>query len=191
MYAEAHADKINEKARAEANVGPVGWAYPRSVKMLELVDKNKEWIFSGVGITVLALIVLFSRKVFTWLVLEGPRVGTSIALTGTPIRGLIKFLSIIVENHTEKPLYIDNIFLELDTGEQFVPRFDPLTGEGQIRRQIMPGSSFTFHIAASDIVGSGLPQDCFRCAAVRDAVGRVYRSSGRRLQKVLRAICRP
>lgn len=159
--------------------------------MLEFLDKNKEWIFSGVGITVLALIVFFGRKALTWFASEGPRVGVSIALTGTPLTGMIKLLSIIVENHTDKPLYIDNVFLELDTREQFMPTFDPLTGEGQIRRPLMPGSSFIFHISPSDIVGSGVPLARFRCAAVRDAVNRVYRSSGRALQKVLRVVCRP
>jgi hypothetical protein len=157
--------------------------------MLEFLDKNKEWIFSGVGLTVVALTALFARKMFGLFRPQGPTVRVSGAVAGTPLTGMFRLLSINVENRTEKTLYLDNIFLEMDTREQFMPMRDPLTGQGQARRELMPGSSFSFHIPASDILESGVPLEDFRCAAVRDAIGRVYRSSGRQLQEMLRSIC--
>jgi hypothetical protein len=169
---------------------PGGEAKDRSAKMLEFLNKNKEWIFSGVGITTLTLIVIFGRKMLTWFISEAPRVRASVAITGTPLTGMIKLLAITVENHTKEILYIDNIFLEMDTGEQFMPMLDPLTGQGQAQRQVMPGNRFSFHIMASDIVKSGIPLDRFRCAAIRDAVNRVSRSSRRHLQTALKVICR-
>src|SRR6185437_15951784 len=114
--------------------------------MLDFLDRNKEWIFSGIGLTVLAVIVFFSRKVLNWFLPQGPNVRASAAIAGHPLIGAGGFLAITVENRTEKTLYLDNIFLEMDTRRQFMPTLDPLTGQGQARRQLLSGSSFSFHI---------------------------------------------
>jgi hypothetical protein len=155
--------------------------------MWEWIDKNKEWIFSGVGLTLLALL---GRKVLSWFYTEGPQVRVAAAVAAGPHTGPVDFVAITIQNRTKNVLHLGNVFLELSTGEQFMPTLDPLTGAGQERRQIQAGDSFTFHIPAAHILESGLPMEAFRCAAVRDGVGGVYRSSSRELRKILQAIYR-
>jgi hypothetical protein len=158
--------------------------------MLEFLDKNKEWIFSGAGITLVTLLVLFGRRAFGALLVGGPTVRVSRAIMGTPMTGPVDVLAITVQNRTGQVLYLGTVFLELVTREQFIPTLDPLTGTGQGRRELQPGDSFGFHILAHDIIRSGLPLEAFRCAAVRDAVDRVYRPSGGELRRALTLITR-
>lgn len=157
--------------------------------MLDFLDRNKEWIFSGIGLTVVSLLVFLGRKVFSSLSGNKPTIRVSAAIAdGGVMTAPVDFLVITVQNRTDRMLYLGNIFLELVTREQFMPTLDPLTRQGQQNRQLQPGASFNFHILASDIIDSGIPLDAFKCAAVRDAVDRVYRSSGVELQKVLNLI---
>ena len=158
--------------------------------MWEWVEKNKEWVFSGAGLTVLAVLAVFGRKVLGWFNREGPRVRVGGAVAAGALTGPVEFVTITVQNRTKDVLRLGNIFIELSTREQFMPTLDPLTGGGQERRQIQPGDSFTFHIPVAHILETGLPVEAFRCAAVRDAVDRVYRSSSRELRKVLQAVYR-
>jgi hypothetical protein len=146
--------------------------------------------FLGVGLTVLALLVLFGRKVFGWLNPEVPKVQVRGAIAAGALTGPVEFVTITVQNRTQGVLNIVNIFIELSTREQFMPTRDPLTGNSQERRQIQPGDSFTFHIPVAHILETGLPVEAFRCAAVRDAVDRVYRSSSHELRNVLQAVYR-
>ena len=159
--------------------------------MLDFLDRNKEWIFSGIGITVLGLLVFLGRKVLSSLSGNKPTIKVTAAIAGGgTMTAPVDFLVISVQNRTDRMLYLGNIFLELVTREQFMPTLDRLTRQGQQNRQLQPGASFSFHILASDIIGSGIPLDAFKCAAVRDAVDRVYRSSQAELQKVLNLIAR-
>jgi hypothetical protein len=158
--------------------------------MWEWVEKNKEWIFSGAGLTVLALLALFGRKVLGWLNREAPQVRVGGAVAAGAPAGPVEFVTITVQNRTQGVLHLGNIFIEMSTREQFIPTLDPLTGNGQERRRIQPGDSFTFRIPVAHILETGLPVEAFRCAAVRDAVDRVYRSSSRELRKVLQAVYR-
>ncbi len=154
--------------------------------MLEFLDKNKEWIFSGVGITLATVLVLLAIKAVKSFMRRGPTVRVAAAMAQTGMGGVADFLSITVQNTTDKVFRFGNIFLELDTREQFMPRVDPLTGERQgVRRVLEPGDSFSFHIPVSDLVETNLPISRFRCAAVRDALGHVYRSSPAELRRVL------
>jgi hypothetical protein len=155
--------------------------------MWEWVEKNKEWVFSGAG---LAFVALFGRKVLSWFNREAPQVRVGRAITAGVFTGPIEFVTITVQNRTQGVLHLANIFIELSTREQFIPTLDPLTGHGQERRQIQMGDSFTLHIPVAHFLETGLPVEAFRCAAVRDAVDRVYRSSSRELRKVLQAVYR-
>jgi hypothetical protein len=154
--------------------------------VLELLDKNKEWIFSGAGITLLAIFLWSCRKAFGRFFEKGPAVHVSGAVTSAPLMGTAHFAAITVENRTGGVLFVANFFLELDSGEQYLPLVDPLTGRGQMKTRVEAGDSLVFHIPASDIISSGLPLQAFRRAAVRDSLGRVYRSSRRELHRVLR-----
>jgi hypothetical protein len=156
--------------------------------MWEWVEKNKEWIFSGAGLTGLALLGLFGRKVLGRFSRETPQVRVGVAVVAGPFTGPVEFVTITVQNRTKEVLRLGNIFVELSTREPFMPTLDPLTGGGQERREIQPGDSFIFHIPVAHILETGLSVEAFRCAAVRDAVDRVYRSSSRELRKVLQAV---
>jgi hypothetical protein len=158
--------------------------------MIEFLDKNKEWVFSGAGITVLTLLVVFGRRAFGSFTRKGPTVRVSAAMAGNGFTRPMDLVAITVQNRADHVLYLGNIFLELNTRNQFMPTLDPLTGSGQENRQLQPGNSFSFHIPVTHIIESGLPLEAFRCAVVRDGVDRLYRSSRRELRKVLQVASR-
>jgi hypothetical protein len=103
-----------------------------------------------------------------------------------PITGKIVALSIGIQNHSPVSVFTGNIFIETRTGEQVFFKEDLFTGQWQKPRELRPGESFEFNIDPAELMkfsGLGLV-----CAAMRDAIGRVYRSTETELQNALRNV---
>jgi hypothetical protein len=103
-----------------------------------------------------------------------------------PITGKIVALSIGIQNHSPVSVFTGNIFIETRTGEQVFFKEDVITGEWQKPRELRPGESFEFNIEPAKLMefsGLGLV-----CAAMRDAIGRVYRSTESELRNALRGV---
>jgi hypothetical protein len=160
--------------------------------MLDFLSRNKEWIFSGVGIALVTLVIAFGSSIVARARRHLPTVRVSAACVSWGPGQLVDTLVITVQNPPgHHVLYIGNIFLELSTREQFITMRDPFTGHAQgARRELQPGDSLTYHIPLSDIVESGLPPRAFKCAAARDSLDHVYRSSESELQRSLRPFIR-
>lgn len=95
-------------------------------------------------------------------------------------------LSIGIQNHSPVSVFMGNIFIETRTGEQVFVKDDVITGEWQRPRELRPGESFEFNINPAELMkfsGLGLI-----CAAMRDAIGRVYRSTEAELRNALRGV---
>jgi hypothetical protein len=158
--------------------------------VFEFLAQNKEWVFSGVGVTVAVALVTL---VWTW--------GTRLAARTIQVRavgvivsgpmGMTDAIGIEVLNAGKQTAFLRNVCLELNDGGSLVPLRDEVTGATQQERQLNPGQSFTFHITAAMIRRSGKPIGDFRRAAVKDSAGRVYRSSGHQLRAMLTAVLAP
>lgn len=89
---------------------------------------------------------------------------------------LTYLLAISVQNHSPVPVYISGgIYIESRAGGIVVPNGDFLTNEYQRFREIPPGRSYTLNMDPTEIkrhISEGLV-----CAAAKDDIGRVYRSS--------------
>lgn len=89
----------------------------------------------------------------------------------------LKFLlAITVQNHSPVIVYIrSGIYIETRSGGIVVPNGDFISNEYQRFREIPPGRSYTLNVDPTEIrrhMSEGLV-----CAAAKDDVGRVYRSS--------------
>jgi hypothetical protein len=169
------------------------WSLPPGMLMFDFVNKNKEWIFSGIGITILGLLFLWGKRAlrhFAPAQSDGPIVKVSAGMASTWMGGLVDVIIITVQNPTNRFLYLGNIFLELNTGQLFMPLKDPVTGRGQEDQQLEPGNKVSFHILVADIINSGYPPSAFKCAAVRDALEQVHRSTEKELWAVFEPFCR-
>jgi hypothetical protein len=103
-----------------------------------------------------------------------------------PLKGKLTPLSIGVQNHSPVSVFLGNVYIETTTGEQIFFKDDLVTGEWQKRRELRPGEAFEFHIDPAELMkfsGKGLV-----CAAVRDAIDRIYRSSESELRNALRSV---
>jgi hypothetical protein len=85
-------------------------------------------------------------------------------------------LAISVQNYSPVIVYISGgIFIETRSGGIVLPNGDYLTKEYQMFREIAPGRSYTLNVDPVEIrrhMSEGLV-----CAAAKDDIGRVYRSS--------------
>ena len=159
--------------------------------MIDFLVQNKEWVFSGIGVTVLVAIIAFGRKVLS-AVQAGPvRVRVAGAIIDSGMGRFTDALAITVLNAGQQPVFLGNVFLELNTREKLVPLLDEVTGESQQQRRLEPGQQFTFHITANMLRRTGKSISEFRCAAVADAATRVYRSSGHQLRNMMTSVLAP
>ena len=156
--------------------------------MWEWVEKNREWIFSGIGVTtVLFLVWLFRAGVAKSLGLilkkNKPEVVIRLrgALTKHPILGFVDALGITAENHSDKNIVIGNFMLLTREKRIYVP-MDGLTGAPQRKQTIRPGDSCSFHIAASQLCEIKLPPGAFEGASVETPLGKEYRSSPKEIE---------
>ncbi len=172
-------NELSESQRDYKKVDPV----------FELINKNKEWIFSGVGVSFVTWCIVKARYQLSLFNRSG-LLKVEAAIIKLGMGGVIDAISLTVRNTTKQPLFLHNFFLELDTREQLLPLIDDITGESQRERQLAPGQSFSFHITVARLRSSGISPQRFRCAAVRDALGNIHRSSRRELLGVLNAMLR-
>lgn len=156
--------------------------------MLEFLDKNKEWIFSGAGVTIITLMVVFGRKALGTIRPRGLAVKVQAAIVDMGLFGQIRAMAICVSNPGTQAVFLGNFFLKLNNGKQLVPLDDDVMRVVQQQRQLAPGQSVSFHITAIRLKSTGIPLEQFKYAAVQDAMGRVHRSSSKELRAVLVSI---
>jgi hypothetical protein len=114
------------------------------------------------------------------------RISVRTAVALHPLRGHITFIAITTQNHSPVSVFLGNVFIETRTGEQVFFKDNFLTGEPQKRRELRAGESFDFYIDPVELMkfsDKGLV-----CAAVRDAIDRVYRSSESSLEDTLKQL---
>jgi hypothetical protein len=117
------------------------------------------------------------------------RVKVSPAVTADPWGRGIDLLVVTVQNYSPGPVFLGNVFLEASNNMTFFAAIDPITRERQTKRKLESGESFDFHFTKEQLSREASPYE-LQCAAVRDAVDRVYRSSKQEFQKVLQAVFR-
>ena len=158
--------------------------------MWEWFEKNREWFFSGIGVT--------TGLFFLWLFRAGiakawgfffkkqkPEIVIQLrgALTQHPFLGFIDALCITAENHGEKDIIIGNFMLLTRENRIYVP-MDGLTGVPQHKQTVRPGDSCSFHIAANQLKEIKLPPDAYTGASVETPLNKDYRSSPKDLKSL-------
>jgi hypothetical protein len=156
--------------------------------MWDWVEKNKEWVFSGAGLTLAAFLIWAGRSVFQRLRGPRPHVELNLALGALPLGGSIRALTISLLNPTSHDVVIGNFVLELTNGETLYFLQDCFTGSVQGKNVVRPGDSCSFHIAISELRETGRMLGEFRCALVQTPVGPGYRSTRKQLHRFLRHI---
>jgi hypothetical protein len=165
--------------------------------MNDLTDwlvRNKEWFFSGIGITV-GLFILFMLRsiigsVWSWIFSrEKPPVVVRVvcALAELPGQGYQDFLCIVAENHSDREVILGNFMLITKESRHFIP-FDRLTGEQQHRRTLRAGDSVWFHISADDLEKAQFPAKAYTSASIETPIGKEYRCDRKQLQKVVSSL---
>jgi hypothetical protein len=98
----------------------------------------------------------------------------------------VTLLIVTVQNHSPITVFLGSVFIETKTGEQVIVPRDFITGEWQKRRELRSGESFSFHIFPQQI--QEFSKLGLICAAVRDDIDRVYRSTETELQTALEVL---
>lgn len=114
------------------------------------------------------------------------RVYVRVGIFAPPIGEPIELLIIIVENHSPVVVYLSQIFLELQTNEWLFLKRDFVTGELNSHRQLNPGQRIDLHISPDEI--RKFQSKGFICAAAKDEINRIYRSSQSELQNAVRSL---
>ena len=158
----------------------------------DFISKNKEWLFSGLGIAVATLLVYAVKWGYQALRGRRPpdiRVKVMPALSQHSILGVMNFLTITAKNYSSFPAFITGFYIELRAKQKFFLSQDDITGEFQGKRELRPGDSFTFHISSqhlrSFLAEPGRQVTDLTRAFVVDAVGRKYYSSRKELHAAL------
>jgi hypothetical protein len=103
-----------------------------------------------------------------------------------PLRGAVKPLVISVQNHSPVDVFLGNVVIETRTGEQLYFPTDYVTEEWQKRRELRSGESFSFYINPDEV--KKFSEKGLICAAIKDDIDRVYRSSESELQNALKQL---
>ena len=153
-------------------------------QLLSFLARNKEWLFSGLGLTVGTLAFLVGRAAIQALRGRRPpdlRVKPMPAISHHPLLGTDSFFTITVQNHSSFAAFISGFFIELPGRQKLMVEKDGMTGAFQGKQTLPPGDALTFHIPAqhlrSYLAEAGHSRADFRRAFVVDAVGRRYYSS--------------
>jgi len=89
--------------------------------------------------------------------------------------GTVGILIVKVENHSPVNVFVNQVTLELEGGDQALLKNDYLTGEYNSPRKLEAGDSFNFTISPA-VLASLLDGKKPVCAIMVDKIGRVYRS---------------
>jgi hypothetical protein len=115
------------------------------------------------------------------------RIEVNAGFTQSAYGGTRYLLAICVQNHSPVSVYLSGgIFIETQSGGIVVPNGDFITGEYQRFREISPGRSYTLNVDPMEI--RKYRSQGLLCAAAKDDVGRVYRSSEAELTRAIRIL---
>lgn len=156
--------------------------------MWDWIEKNKDWFFSGAGLLCVPFVIWSARAVYQRLRGPRPHVKVNLAVKIIPGGGGPRALTISLLNPTSHEVVIDNFVLEMTSGETLYLPDDFMTGELQIKREVKPGDSCSFHFGIDALRQTGRRFDEFRCALVQTPVGPGYRSTRKELNRFLRHI---
>ena len=155
-------------------------------QIAQWIGMNKEWLFSGVGITLVLMLIWLARKFRAVFRKDGPIVSVRYGFYTTPLGSVGDGMAITIQNTTQRTLHLGNFLVGMRSRENiFVPQ-DELTGQTQQKRQVSPGDSFTFHIPAHIFAEIGKDASEYTEAIVEDAAGPPYKSHRGELSKAIR-----
>jgi hypothetical protein len=118
------------------------------LQILDWLKHNKEWVFSGVGVAIIAAIYGFI-KLLALLGHQRLRVGLSFGLISHGPRLSDQMLLFKVANPTEKVIQITSITIPLKGGSNLI--FPSLAGEKQLPCAVDPGHNIKFWIEVSEV----------------------------------------
>jgi hypothetical protein len=153
--------------------------------MWEWVEKNKEWVFSGAGLTLVAFLIWAGRTVLQRLKRPCPLVKLNLAIGVGPGINKMHALTISLLNPTDHDVVVGNFVLELTSGKTMFFPSDYFTGNLQRKNVVKPGDSCEFHIGIPNLQESGYRLADFRCALVQTPAGSGYRSTRQDLYRFL------
>jgi hypothetical protein len=159
-------------------------------QMWTWVETNKEWVFSGAGLTAGALLIWAGRSFWGRLTAPRPRVQVQMAMMAFPGGGYADGIAINFVNPTECDVVIGDFLLELTSGENLYVVQDSFTGARQQKRTVKAGDQHTFCVGASELAESGRRISDFRCAVVKTPAGLCFRSSSRELHNAILQLAR-
>jgi hypothetical protein len=146
---------------------------------VEFIRANRDWLFSGLGITIGGLLLIFGKAAYQGLRGRRPpdlRLKVMGAISYHPLVGSENYLAITVQNHSSFPAFIAGFFIELSGRQKLMVERDAITGAFQGKQELAPGDSRDFHVAVAHlreyINEPGHSAADFRRAFVVDAVGR-------------------
>jgi hypothetical protein len=117
--------------------------------LLDFVRANRDWLFSGLGITIVTIVLLFGRAAYQALRGRRPpdlRLKVVAAITYHPGLGTGHHLSITVQNFSSFQAFVQGFYLELAGHKMLVVERDGITGEYQGKHALVPGDSRDLHI---------------------------------------------
>ncbi len=105
----------------------------------------------------------------------------------SPMGQSINLIIISIQNYSPVPVYLGNIYLETNSNKIFLPVMDAVTREYQHRKKLEPGEGFDFSIEKKSLSDRINPDELI-CAAVKDSVDRVYKSSSDDFRKLIQGM---
>lgn len=151
--------------------------------MLQWINQNKEWVFSGAGVAVVSFVLWLIGYLRTHS--KRPLVTVSPALAGGGGSEPIDLLTVTIQNRSERPLYLGNVMIELDSGQNVFFDRDGITGEAQHKRKLDAGDSFTFHLSKAQLLTAGVAPSHYMNIQIANAAGGVFRAKEADFKKVL------
>ena len=155
--------------------------------MFQWIGQNKEWIFSGGGISIILLVVWALRRVFRGNSEPEPVVDVTMGMARFG-NNLIDFLGIEFKNKSNRDIIVGNFVLEMWSGETMFTTHDEITGQPQQKWTVRRGDSFTFHIPVAMLAKAGRTIAEYKCALVTDALGNKYRSDSKKLTRTIASL---
>ena len=117
------------------------------------------------------------------------RVTTAVAMTDDRHRGFVSVLTINVENHSPRPLYLASFRLLLKDQKTLFLQRDCLTGALNAAKTIDGGDSASFHVDPEIVLdNSDVAASEVVCAQVYDKIGRIYASDAETMRKTILAL---
>jgi hypothetical protein len=156
--------------------------------MFDWLARNKEWVFSGIGITVGALVVWLIGVIARWFRRQSPTITISFGLTDVGLGQPLDLLCVTIKNPTNKTLYLGNVLLVLKTRRTLFVTADAVTGQPQQKRALAPGDSLTFHYSKQQLLGHGVPAPQYAYAFVENVAGVAVETRISQIARLRRAI---